>query len=427
MQSENSTLAKDTRTVNCESLPYLLYFGEVPVENYMHGSTLLYRLLSSYPKEKLTIIEGGGISSPDRRLRGVSYCQCKPMLSRLSRTRFRNYVSPYITLCAPLQRNYLTKLLRNFQPEAVITVVWGYTWATAAAYAERARLPLHLIVHDDSPNAEGWGAMERRVIHARLSHWYPKAASRLCVSPYTAAEYRRRYNAMGDVLYPSRATDTPVFTEPPDSLGQRCQPFTVAFAGTIYPLYADGLRRIAAALRATCAGRLLVYGPTPSESVRSLLQEPNIELRGRVSAAELIRQCRQEAHAMFVPMTYQDEHRPSVEIAFPSKLADCTAMGLPLVIDGPEYCTAVRWARENPGVAEVVTNQTADSMADSVARLQDPAHRLRLAKAAIHRGAQYFAPERAICTLYSKLRNVSRNSNNLTECERMGGRAHSYE
>jgi hypothetical protein len=331
-----------------------------------------------------------------------------------------------MTLCAPMERIRPAKLLQSFEPEAVITVVWGYTWATAAAYAERAGLPLHLIVHDDSPNAEGWGAMERRVIHARLSHWYPKAASRLCVSPYMAAEYRRRYNAMGDVLYPSRATDTPVFTEPPDALGEHCQPFTVAFAGTIYEIYADGLRRMAAALRATCGGRLLVYGPTPSARVSSLLQEPNIELRGRVSVVDLIRQCRREAQAMFVPMTYMEELRANMEISFPSKLADCTAMGLPLVIDGPEYSSAVRWARENPGVAEVVTDQTADALAASVARLQDPAHRLRLAKAAIHRGEQYFAPERAICTLYSKLRNASPNPDNLTGCDRMGGRDSSY-
>jgi glycosyltransferase involved in cell wall biosynthesis len=274
---------------------------------------------------------------------------------------------------------------------------------TAAAYAERAGLPLHLIVHDDSPNAEGWGAFEQRVIHARLSHWYPKAASRLCVSPYTAEEYRRRYNAMGDVLYPSRAMGAPVFTEPPDTLTQRCEPFTVAFAGTIYPLYVDGLRRIAAALQATCAGRLLVYGPTPSESVRSLLQEANIELRDRVSAADLIRQCRREAHAMFVPMTYLEEHRPSVEIAFPSKLADCTAMGLPLVIDGPEYCTAVRWARDNPGVAEVTTEGNIDGLAACLRRLQDPAHRIRLARQAISRGKKYFAADRAISLLYGKL------------------------
>jgi glycosyltransferase involved in cell wall biosynthesis len=414
MRSGGSTPIQDTQTVNSESLPRLLYFADVAVEDYMHGSSLLYRLLGAYPKDKLLIIEGGGVSALDRRLRGVFYGQCRPMLSRLSsRTR------PLITLYAPMPRIRLTKLLRSFQPEAVITVVSGYAWATAAAYAERARLPLHLIVHDDSPNAEGWGALEQRIIHARLAHWYPKAASRLCVSPYTAAEYRRRYNAVGEVLYPSRAAENPVFTEPPDTLGRRCEPFTVAFAGTIYPLYVDGIRRIAAALRATCAGRLLVYGPGPPEAIRSLLQEPNIELRDRVNAADLIQQCRDEAHAMFVPMTYVDEHRPNVETAFPSKLADCTAMGLPLMIDGPEYCTAVRWARDNPGVAEVTTEWNIDGLAACLQRLQDPTHRIRLAREAISRGKEYFAPDRALCTLYSKLRNASRSSNNLTKCDRM--------
>jgi glycosyltransferase involved in cell wall biosynthesis len=369
----------------------------------MHGSILLFRLLNGYPKEKLIIIEGSTASASDRRLRGVHYGRCKPVLSRLTRTRIHHYVSPFATLCAPLQRISLTRLLRGFEPEAVITVVCGYTWATAAAYAERAGLPLHLVVHDDSLNAEGWGTVERRIIHSRLSHWYPKAASRLCVSPYTAGEYHRRYNAIGDVLYPSRGTDTPVFTEPPDTLSQHFRPFTVAFAGTIYPLYADALRRVAAALWATCAGRLLVYGPRPSESVRSLLKEPNIELRGRLSSAELIQQCRREVHAMFVPMTYLREHRPNVEVAFPSKLADYTAMGLPLLIDGPEYCTAVRWARENPGVAEATTEGNIDGVAACLKRLQDPAHRIRLAREAISRGNEYFGADRAISLLYGKL------------------------
>src|SRR6266436_5306189 len=88
MQSNDLTLIKNKPTVNCESLPRLIYFADVPVEHYMHGSTLLYRLLCTYPKEKLTIIEGSGASIPDRRISGVPYSQCKPMLSRLSRTRF---------------------------------------------------------------------------------------------------------------------------------------------------------------------------------------------------------------------------------------------------------------------------------------------------------------------------------------------------
>jgi hypothetical protein len=38
----------------------------------------------------------------------------------------------------------------------------------------------------------------------------------------------------------------------------------------------------------------------------------------------------------------------------------------------PGVPTAVRWPRENPGVAEVVTDQTADAVAASVARAAGP-------------------------------------------------------
>src|SRR5437870_130446 len=68
---------KYKQKINSDTLPNLLYFGDVPVEHYLHGSTLLYRLLSTYPKEKLIIIEGSGASIPDRRISGVPYSQCK--------------------------------------------------------------------------------------------------------------------------------------------------------------------------------------------------------------------------------------------------------------------------------------------------------------------------------------------------------------
>jgi hypothetical protein len=113
---------------------------------------------------------------------------------------------------------------------------------------------------------------------------------------------------------------------------------------------------------------------------------------------------------MYVPMSYREQDRPNAEVSFPSKLADCTAVGLPLIVDGPEYCSAVRWARENPGVAEVITDESVDALAEAVSRLlEDSAHRLRLAKEAICRGQQYFGFNRAVSILYSNL-NGSRQS-----------------
>jgi hypothetical protein len=215
-----------------------------------------------------------------------------------------------------------------------------------------------------------------------------------------AEEFSRRYGAKGDVLYPSRASNALEFEAPPPSLSGSCKPFTVAFCGSIYLDYARALQRMAIALQ-EIGGRLLVFGPKPFAAVDAFLQEPNLELQGTLSSPEMIRRCREQAHAIFVPMSYSQSDRHNMEISFPSKLADCTATGLPLIIDGPGYCSAVRWARENPGVSEIVTDESVDALRTALQQLQDPAVRLELAREAIRRGKQYFAYEHALATLLS--------------------------
>jgi glycosyltransferase involved in cell wall biosynthesis len=77
-------------------------------------------------------------------------------------------------------------------------------------------------------------------------------------------------------------------------------------------------------------------------------------------------------------------------MAFPSKLADCTAVGVPLVIYGPSYCSAVRWANENPGVAKVIEDP--QGLGDAVHHLaNDPALRQALGLRALEIGEKYFA------------------------------------
>ena len=296
-------------------------------------------------------------------------------------------------------------MVNGFQPQAVVSVVVGQFWVSAANYAKRTGLPLHLIVHDDFPNDPTLTSFERRWANRSLEQWYPAARSRLCVSPYMADEYRQRYGAEGDVLYPSRASDAQVFEKPPDTLNGPCKPFTVAFGGSIYLEYARALQRMAVALQ-KIGGRLLVFGPRPYEAVDAFLQEPNLEVRGIVSSSEMIRVCRNEAHAIYIPMSYRTHDRHNMAISFPSKLADCTAMGLPLIVDGPEYCSAVRWARDNPGVSEIVTEESVDALACSLHRLRDASLRVRLAREAIRCGEEYFRYDRAATLLQKKLQDA---------------------
>ena len=109
--------------------------------------------------------------------------------------------------------------------------------------------------------------------------------------------------------------DLVVSAKPPERLRRACEPFTVAFAGRIPLEYAQALHRMATALRRD-GGRLLVYGEASPDTSLALRQEPIIEWRGRVvTSRELIQQCRAEAHAMYVPMSYREQDRPNAEVS----------------------------------------------------------------------------------------------------------------
>jgi glycosyltransferase involved in cell wall biosynthesis len=202
--------------------------------------------------------------------------------------------------------------------------------------------------------------------------------------------YEERYGAPATVIYPSRAATCADYDEPPAHLASNDKPFTIAFAGTIN---SDGYIQALIALQKTLKsvnGRLLIFGPlTPDVAQQVGLSDPNTEICGLLAAADLLKRLREEASALFVPMSFAASDRANMEMAFPSKLADYTATGVPLLIYGPSYCSAVVWARENPGVAEVVESEI--DLANAIATLaNNPEHRISLGKRALEAGRQYF-------------------------------------
>jgi glycosyltransferase involved in cell wall biosynthesis len=374
-------------------LPRLLYLGDVPVEATAHGSALLYRLLQNYPAEKLMVIEGNlQESTPTRRLRGVQYCQLNVGWERPLRGRFNLLWSLWLTWLARFKIRAVEKLTRGFKPEAVLTVHHGYSWISAARFARRHHLPLHLILHDDwnrmVPMIEGC----RPWFEQQFSRIYRQAASRFCVSPYMEETYARRYGARGVILYPSRDRDIVRYQNPPERLRRQSVQLTVAYAGNIFTQgYWDALRDAANALKLQ-NGRLLLFSPHTREQARARgLTSENVECRGFLKSEELIERLREEADALFIPMSFDAADRANMEISFPSKLTDSTIPGLPLLIFGPDYCSAVRWACENPGTAEVVSHQDSGKLAAAFLRLTEPNHRCRLAESALSKGNVYFS------------------------------------
>ena len=375
-------------------LPRLLYLADVPVESTYAGMVQLYRLLQTYPSDRISIFEGDIHKSlAERRLPGVMYKTVHVGNARLLRTRFYRWYSLWLSLRSVIRARKVSELLDGFEPQAVLTVAHGYLWVTAAEFARHHRLPLHLFVHDDAPLTVSMPNLFRDRVDRQFGHVYRTAASRLCVSSFMVEEYRRRYGAVGQLLYASRAHDAVVYHAPSARVGQNIATPVCGYAGSVNsPSYIDALRSIATVLL-PLQGSLVVYGPfTDAKAKAAGLEAPNIRFAGLVPSNELIARLRDELDFLFVPMSFAACDRPNMETSFPSKLTDCTATGLPLLIYGPAYCSAVRWARENPGVAEVVDTEDVDRLRAAVERLtRNPEHRVTLATQALEAGQRFFA------------------------------------
>ena len=393
--------------IESKDLPRLLYIGDVPVESSYHGSALIYRLLQKYPVDKLLIVQGNiwGSTSNQNKLPNVSYKQLFVGFKRLAHSRFSYFYNCYMLLTAKQRTSQLTHLLDTFQPQAILTVAHGFSWLTAAKLANDLKLPLHLIVHDDCVKSITLPQPIQKWVEKQVGKVYRLAQSQFCISPYMVEEYEKRYGVKGSVLYPCRAVDAIEFDQPATRTQEINSSLTFAYAGSIYnKAYAQNLILLARVLE-SLGHNLMIYSPTTIESLRAFgLNTNNVTVHPFVPSSTLINILRNSADVLFVPMSFEEEHRSNMMIAFPSKLTDCTQVGLPMLIFGPAYCSAVRWAKDNPNVAEVIDQQDVQLLTKAVQNLsQDPEYRFQLATNALIKGHEFFSHAAASYEFYNGL------------------------
>lgn len=386
------------------SLPRLSVVSDVPVDDTVSGPKLLFRLLQDYDKMKLAVIEGSiWPSQVSRRLPIVQYETLAYVPGRLMRTRLAPYCGMALLWGVRLVTRRLAALLSKHQVQAVLTVAHGYLWIAAAAAAHRLGVPLHLIIHDDWPSCIPDQLGARRRMTQELGKLYRQTASRLCVSEYMEEEYRREYGVPGTILLPSRGEDSPDgrvrFAR---NGGER--PFTVVFMGTIGTSYIGMLRQVAEVLL-EMKGQLHLYTDQNLRQLKAFgLDAPNIRLQGFLPPRVVAERVWAMADVLFVPMSFDSRDKRTMTVSFPSKLVDYTAFGLPLLIWGPSYCSAVRWSEQNKAGAVLVTNPERDALREPLARLAtDTSWCLELAGSAVAVGNRAFSLKTARGIFYSAL------------------------
>ncbi len=391
------------------TLPRLLYLGDVPVSNSIAGASLLYRLLSDYPPERLRIC--GPRPEQGTELPGVNYHETPVGFPRILRTRFAPWYCAWITWWLQRTPRWLRRIAIEFRPEAVLTISQTGRWLAASHLAQGLGVPLVLIAHDDHAYAEYLPKSLRPWISRKFAAVYRSAAARLCVSPAMSELYGERYGVSATVLYPSRDPEAPVELAPAPHVRDQKVALTFCYAGSLHD--SESFQQLSdfCSQAESMGHRVLIYSPQADEMRRRLaLKSPQECVRDKVSPGELRNLLRSEVDVLLVLGSFGADQREIVSTLFPSKMADYTAAGLPILCWAPEYASITRFVREFPGVAAGLYERDPSGLVPIFDRLRcEPESRRVLASEALRVGARVFAPNAAWVVFMSELDAVTRN------------------
>lgn len=383
------------------NLPKLVYIGDVPVEESFAGSTLLYRLLWNYPADRLLILESNLQGSGNgRRLESVRHERFQMGLPRLLRTRFRTAYASGLAATAHWKTSRLETLLKEFQPEAALTVSHGFSWITARQFAQ-GRMPLHMIVHDDWQTTTPVSACYRYRLQRHFATAYRGAAECYCISRTMRDSYAEEFGRKGRILPPSRG-DAGRQYETPAPNSQR--PLTFGYAGTLYSRgYRDLLVRLITDMPDDC--RCIVYALDARSAIPTALHD-RVTIRDPLPPQRLQEALRMDVDVLFCPSSFRAEERRAMCLNLPSKLVEYTSVGLPILVWGPPDSSPVLWAEEHPGAALIIQDETRQSIDAAVTKLHDKEMRQTLAHRAMEVGLAQFSPDAVRAVFHEGLRNA---------------------
>jgi glycosyltransferase involved in cell wall biosynthesis len=276
--------------------------------------------------------------------------------------------------------------IHSFRPHVLVTVAHGWWHMQARRIARQFKLPLVSFFQDWWPDFSEIPAAFR----ARVEHEFRKTCEEsdvaICVSDDMFRELGEPKNAL--VLHD--APSLPQWRKPTREAGL---PLRVAYFGNLFeygPMIESALRTLNSSHRV----RLEVFGSNPLWTSGAVDEFRSRGVyRGFVALKELAESL-QNFQAALVVMSFAPSHRRRMTTSFPSKMIDAMQLGVPVVIWGPEYCSAVKWARGRER-ALCVTDANPSAIRRALEELAaSPAEQERLAKSSGEAAATDFNHER---------------------------------
>ena len=329
---------------------------------------------------------------------------------RLFRTRLMPWLyGPHLLTAFGRVPRSVWQAARSFRPDLVFTIAgsWDYSALVAERVARSLKVPLVASFNDWF--SYGWfpaHPLFHSLIEGRFRRFYREADLALCTCEGMREALGAHRNS--HILYPVGARlpeDIPPFN-PANGLGRS---FVVAFAGSLADWYGPMVERlVAAAQDQKTPIEFRIYGSNPSWSSEFHAQARARNIyRGHLPFAQL-RQEMADADALLLPMGFEEDCAMVERTSFKTKFLDYLSYQKPIFVWGPEYCSAVRVAREFDS-AEICSQPDAGAaLAGIIALRAAPARQQALVSNARRMYDDRFNPEKIHAALVDKMQTTLR-------------------
>lgn len=333
---------------------------------------LLYRhfvMRSSFKVGLLT-------NNPARPPEGVFYRKINhsKWLLRALRTRFYRWFQDYCQLALPhFFDRRLLKAANEFKPDLIFNVAETYLSFQALKLARKINVPFACYFMDWSHYASHCHEWAHPIMERMYRRLYRESDLALCISDGMREELGSHPNAHVVYPIPGEASRTGLGHRPcQETSDQKRSKFQFLFAGSLGHWYGRQVKKVLEALDNEPDFSLKVYGQDHDWPEDFVIRQ---QMRGAFGGFRLFEEIQPEfesADAFLLVMGFDPKDELIERTSFKTKLVDYFAYEKPILIWGPEYCSAVRAAREF-NAAYCVTDSSPASLLNAMKELSGSA------------------------------------------------------
>jgi glycosyltransferase involved in cell wall biosynthesis len=331
-------------------------------------------------------------------------------LHRLRKTRFgprfATWITDYENFIWPLTTNTaLETAVQSFKPDIILTLAECGLCHAARKTAERHGLPLGGLFLDWFPVMKGHFGHQftQAALNRRYRELYSACDLVFCTSDGMQEMLGPHPNS--HVIYPMPGRHS-MLEKPSRPSGEK---FRLVYVGSVQNFYGRMLCSLIEKIEAAKDLEIFVVGPNADWPVelleRAQANGAYLGFKSPEQAADIMA----SANALLVVMSFEKEHELFMRTSFTTKFLDYVAFAKPVILWGPEYCTAVRVARKHGG-AVIVNQDDPDAIISACRQIaEDATWREQLSQQATQLHQTLFNPDRLQEIFVSEIEKLVRS------------------